>query len=85
MSKEITAEKLLTAFERAGIPAPPIEALELVVQELNKRIMKYRLLDKENQVSPCPNKIWETRESAEEGLRFWQMKYCGVLEIVEEE
>lgn len=44
--------------------------------------MSYRLVDLEGHLSPCPNEIWQTRESAEQGLVFWERESGMKLKIV---
>lgn len=46
--------------------------------------MKYRITDPETQDSPCPDEVWYTRESAEEGLRYWEKETQRKLVIEEE-
>ncbi len=44
--------------------------------------MNYRLVDLEGHLSPCPSEIWYTRESAEQGLRFWERESGMKLQVV---
>ena len=46
--------------------------------------MQYRIIDPETDDSPCPGEVWYTRESAEEGLRYWQNATNRKLKIEEE-